>query len=415
VDSVVFLSGTTRGATLEGIGRSWGAGFEAFGMQCIEMKLSDPAQFNEILKTLDFSRVRLIFSWISMGVDVQACREDGTTFTLWESLNIPCLSFHGDSPAYFFDRHVVRDNSVVSMYGFTEHLEVRKRLGKMNGPVDTYWPAVLDDIPREKLDFHTKRQGKLLFLKNGKDPAEIRSIWAQILPQRALRAILEIAAELVRDLDNPANRQIDDLVTRYLQDRGFDPEHLFKLRLLFIAQLDDYLRAVKSTRMAEALMNFPVEIRGNNWSHLDFTGKKAQYIDDCDYAKSVGLIRNSLGIIDMSPNTGSRPHDRPMRAYGSHTVCLTNEQEFLEELPHQDRLSFRFEKGHLEHQIACLLEHKDQALEAGIDVAATYRQKHTSEQLVQRMLDWASFLSANNLRERPACIQDFVVWPPKHG
>ena len=38
MDSVVFLSGTTRGATLEGIGRSIASSFEAYGLKCIEMK-----------------------------------------------------------------------------------------------------------------------------------------------------------------------------------------------------------------------------------------------------------------------------------------------------------------------------------------------------------------------------------------
>jgi hypothetical protein len=415
MDSVVFLSGTTRGATLEGIGRSFAAGCEAFGLKCIEISLIDEARFLPTLQTIDFSRVRMIFSWVSMGIDITLKQPDGTKFDLWQTLNIPFISVHGDSPAYFFDRHVVRDNSIISIYSFTEHLELRKRLPKINGLIGTGWATVLDEIPESKVDFNAKRKGKLLFLKNGKDPVQIRDHWTTFLPPRPLSAILEIAAQLEVDLDNPANTQIDDLVTRYFLDHGFDPEHLLKLRLLFIAQLDDYLRAVKSTRMAEALMDFPVEIRGNNWNHLDFTGRKARYIDECDYARSIGLIRNSLGTIDVSPNTVSRPHDRPMRAYGSHTLCLTNEQQFLEELPHQNRLSFRFEAGHLEQQIAYLLEHKDEALDMGVEVAATYRRKHSPEQLIQQMLDWASLVSVNNLRQRPAGMQDFVVWPPAQG
>jgi hypothetical protein len=51
----------------------------------------------------------------------------------------------------------------------------------------------------------------------------------------------------------------------------------------------------------------------------------------------------------------------------------------------------------------------------GVEVAATYKRKHSSEQLIQQMLDWASLVSVNNLRQRPAGMQDFVVWPPAHG
>jgi hypothetical protein len=412
VDKVVFLSGTTRGATLEGIAQSLASGFNSFGIEFVEISLLDVGRFLESIQAIDFRKVKLIFSWVSMGMDVILNEDDGSTRNLWKSLNLPFITLHGDSPAYFFDRHVARDSSVVSLYGFTEHCQLRKRLPNVRGPIDTLWPFPLDEVPRQDIDFKTKKNGKLLFLKNGKDPIQIRLLWTSFLQPRLLRAILEIAQELETNLDDPANNQIDDLVTRYFSDHGFDTESLVNLRLFFIAQLDDYLRAVKCTRVAEALMDFPVEIRGNDWNHLDFTGKKATHIDECDYVKSIGLVRNSLGIIDMSPNTGSRPHDRPMRAYGAHTLCLSNEQQFLEELPHTQRLSFRYEKQVLQDRVAYLLDHKDEALEMGIEVAAAYRTQHPPEQLIQQMLDWAALVNLNNHPQRPAAMQDFFVWPP---
>jgi hypothetical protein len=249
-------------------------------------------------------------------------------------------------------------------------------------------------------------------LKNGKNPVQLKRFWSSCLEPCLLRAILDLAAELESDLDNPANIQIDDLITRYFHDQGFDIERLFKLRLFFIAQLDDYLRAVKSTRIAQALMDFPIEIRGNNWDHLDFTGRKATYIDECDFAKSTELIRNSFGLLDVSPNTVSRPHDRYMRACGAHTFCLTNEQDFLEELPHRERLSFRFEKEDLQQKVACLLENKAVALNMGVEVAQAYSAKHPREELPIKMLEYASLARLDNLRQRPAGSQDFFVWPP---
>ncbi len=271
---------------------------------------------------------------------------------------------------------------------------------------------MLNDIAVDEVDFAAKKDGKILFLKNGKDPAQLRTFWASCLEPRLLRAILDLADQLERDLDDPALLQIDDLITLYFQDHGFDIENMFKLRLFFIAQLDDYLRAVKCTRMAEALMDFPVEIRGNNWEHLDFRGKKVTYIDECDYAKSVSLIRNSLGTIDVSPNTVSKPHDRVVRAYGAHTFCLTNEQRFLHDLPHCERLSFRFEKESLQQKVAWLLDHKSEALEMGVEVAAAYREKHPKMDFFVKMLEYASFARLDNLRARPAGSQEFFMWPP---
>jgi hypothetical protein len=418
VDTVVFLSGTTRGGTLEGIGRSFGAGFTALGLRFVEVSLLDQVRFLETMRTLDFQHVRLVFSWVSMGMELAMTRPDGSSFNPWQEMGIPFISIHGDSPAYFFDRHVVRDSHFISLYCYAEHCALRRRLPLVRGPLETIWPILLDEVPITEIDFKAKRHGKLLFLKNGKNPASIRRLWASFLEPTLLNAIMEIASELEHHLGDPVVQQtevpqIDDLVTRYFTERDFDIGPLLKLRLLFIAQLDDYVRAVKGTLMAEALMDFPVEIRGNNWGYLDFTGKRAQCIDECDYVKSVGLIRRALGTIDMSPNTSSRPHDRPMRAYGAHTLCLTNEQEFQQHLPHGKLLSFSFSRESLQEKVASLLANKEAAIEMGIEVAAAYRQQHPPEQLCRKMLDCAALVRLNHLPQRPPGMQDFVVWPPQ--
>ncbi|MGA2730256.1 MAG: hypothetical protein ABSE96_20795 [Terracidiphilus sp.] len=412
MDKVLYLSGTTRGATLENIGRSLGRDFGALGLGFIEVSLVDQEHLLENLKKVNFQEVRLIYSWVSMGLDIKLRQQDGSDVELWKELGVPFVTFHGDSPAYFFDRHVVADSKFITFYAFSEHRDLRRRFPHVNGPIDIIWPILLDEIPVEQLDFEKKKNGKILFLKNGKDPAQLRQLWASCLEPRLLQAINALASELESDLDNLAHNQIDDLVVRYFNDQGFDIERMLKLRLFFIAQLDDYLRALKCTRMAEALMDFPVEIRGNNWNHLDFTGKKATYIDECDYTKSIDLVRESLGTIDLSPNTVSLPHDRVVRAFGAHTFCLTNEQQFLHELPHEERLSFRFEKESLQQQVAYLLDHKAAALEMGVEVAEAYKTKHPRVETVNKILEYASLAKLDNLRQRPAGSQDFFMWPP---
>jgi len=412
VDKVLFLSGTTRGATLEGIARSFGRNFEELGIGFMEISLLDQQNLLENLRRVDFEKIRFVFSWASIGLDIRMHDQGGKELDLWHEIGIPFITLHGDSPAYFFDRHVMRDSKFVTFYGFSEHCELRKRLPHVNGPVDTVCPSPLDKVLIEHLDWERKKNGKLLFLKNGKDPAKLKKFWSTCMEPRPLKAILDVADELESDLDNPAGNQIDDLVTRYFREAGFDIDRLLKLRLFFIAQLDDYLRAVKCTRMAEALMDFPIEIRGNEWNHLNFAGKKATYIDECDYAKSIGLIRNSFGLIDVSPNTASQPHDRYMRACGAHTFCLTNEQHFLESLPHCDKLSFRFERESLQERVAFLLDNRTTAIEMGIEVAAAYSAQHPSVETPLKMLEYASLVKLDNLKQRPAGSQDFFVWPP---
>jgi hypothetical protein len=101
-----------------------------------------------------------------------------------------------------------------------------------------------------------------------------------------------------------------------------------------------------------------------------------------------------------------------MRACGAHTFCLTNEQQFTEDLPHREHLSFRFEKEDLQQKVAYLLDNRAAALNMGIEAAQAYSAKHPRAELPIKMLEFASLARLDNLRQRPAGSQDFFVWPP---
>jgi hypothetical protein len=413
MDSIIFLSGTTRGGTLEGIGRAFTSALNHLGIELIELSLLDMDQLTCKLKRIDLSRVRFALSCVGMGLDL-SLTQNGEVYNLWNKLGIPCITLHGDSPAYFFDRHVVYNNNVVSLYAFAEHCELRRRLPKIKGPISTLPPILLNELAGEQIDRTAKMEGTLLFLKNGKDPDEIQQHWRRCMDSRSLRAILELADELANDLNSSAGDQIDSVVTQYFENHDMDVHELVKLRLFFIAQLDDYLRAVKCTLMATALMDFPVHIRGNDWKHVDFSGKKATYIDDCNYVDSIGLIRGSLGMIDMSPNTASLPHDRVMRAYGARTLCLTNSgQQFLSGLPCSEELTFEFSKESLQSKVSYLLAHKADAIDMGVAVAEQFRKANPPERSFEKMLDYVALTKLDQLSNRPEGLQDFFLWPPQ--
>jgi hypothetical protein len=413
MDTVLLLSGTTRGGTLEGICRSFATVLQQLEIELVEIKLTDLNALLNTLKSLDLSKVLFALSCVGMGLDL-TIQNNGKEANLWQELGIPCITLHGDSPAYFFDRHVVRNNTVASLYAFTEHSILRKRLPRVNGPIGIMPPILIDMASLDEIDFEAKREGTLLFLKNGKDPQAIQAIWRTCVPDRPLRHLLALADQLASNLNCPCGNQIDDVITDYFTQNGLDAEPFTKLRLFFLAQLDDYLRAVKCTLMAQALMDFPVEIRGNEWSHLDFAGKRVTYIDDCDFVDSTRLLRRSLGMIDMSPNTGSLPHDRVMRAFGSHTLCLTNQgQTFLSDMPVTQHCTYSFDKDSLQSQVSYLLSHRTEAIEMGIAAAAHYRALNPPELAFQQMLDYAALTRLDHTAQRPPALQDFVLWPPQ--
>jgi hypothetical protein len=164
--------------------------------------------------------------------------------------------------------------------------------------------------------------------------------------------------------------------------------------------------------MGRVLADFPIEIRGINWEHVDFTGKRARYTPGSDYTQTGDEIRSSLGIVDMSPNTGLAPHDRPMRAFGNYTLCLTNEQKFFRDsFADAESFSFRFDPDHLRERVADALAHPKRYVELGRNVAKEFRKNRAPQDVARFLIDVASHVRAG-CGPRPPGLQNYYQWAP---
>ncbi len=247
---------------------------------------------------------------------------------------------------------------------------MRKRLPYING---TSWDASCrrgDPIRKDTLNFTSKERGKLLFLKNGNNPDELLSVWRKSLSETQFLMMMDLAGELATQLHTDLGNDIDALVCGYFRNKGLDVDALTNLRLFFVGQLDDYYRRLKSTLITESLLDFPIEVHGFNWDHVNFSNKRAKLIPTADYNVSRAMMKDALGVIDMSPNTGITPHDRCRRAFGSYTLCLTNEQEcFKRQFAQYRDFCFKFDKESLQAKVADVLAHPKRYVELGIEIA----------------------------------------------
>ena len=410
--TVLFLSGQSMGDALGAIGRSCSKTFEDLGFEFLEINFGQPNavdHFNSILKS---RKVEVAFSFVGMGTELLADTSDGKQVNLWEGFGIPFISLFGDTPAYFFNRHVVPSSNFACYYAFPEHYALRKRLPAINGIIGTLPPAPLDVTPKREIDFAAKEGGRLLFLKNGNNPKQLLDTWRDATPPAIFEMLADLAAELVGNISSPLGNDIDRVVCQYFLDKGLDVEAVPKLRLFFIAQLDDYLRRVKSTSIAELLMDFPIEVHGYNWDHVDFSRKRATLVRGGDYTKSRSLISSALGLIDMSPNTGGAPHERVSRAVGMHTLCLTNQQRFLSEhFPQYEAITFSFDGESLKAKVADVLAHPKRYVEYGAEFAEAFRDRYPAKAFGRLMLDTAAAIRLTH-GGRPAGMQDYFDWPP---
>jgi hypothetical protein len=413
MSAVVLIVGSSMADAVGGIGRSYRGVFEKLGYEFIEINLPDKENALRELNALIHKNVALAFSFMAMGTDINVNLEDGKSADIWEVLRVPYISLYGDSPSYYFDRHVLRNPSYVALYGFPEHYELRKRFPHINGMISTYSPMAIDVIEKDSVDWKEKANGPVILLKNGNDPKKMKAMWLASLSPKINSILHDLAAELEARIDNKATTQIDDVVLAYFKNRGIDIEPLPKLRLFLIAQLDDYLRRVKSTMLVESLLDMPVLLNGYNWEHIDFTGRRLQYVPGGHYVTSRDLIQRSLALLDMSPNTGLSPHDRPLRAIGAHTLCVTNEQEFFKrELPHTDHYFYQFHPDSIRERVTAIMANPQRTLEVGIDVAETFMQKFPPELFAHKVLECAALARFNQLPGLPEGLPNYFSWPP---
>ena len=410
--AIVFLSGKSMNDALGSSGRALASVFEPLGHSFIEIGLSRPDAFKFLDETINSKQIECVMSHVGMAADLPARTSDGRDVNCWVANRIPFISLYGDSPAYFFDRHVMEGPGFACLYAFPEHSAFRKVLPKRRGLIGNTPLRLMDDTLPTQINFRAKGSGKLLFLKNGNDPERLVQTWRNSLPLNVFLMLTDLSGALLSEIDKPTSVDLDSVVCAYFLHRGLDIDAMVSLRLFFVGQLDDYFRRVKSTLMAEVLKKFPVEIHGYNWEHVDFSGSRAKYVTGGDYTSSRQRIQDALALIDMSPNTEKGPHDRVLRALGLHTLCLTNEQSFFKQ--HFERwedFTFRFDNESLEAKVADVLANPGRFVELGIENAATFRRKFDSEAFGRTMLDVAACLRLA-AGSRPPGMQEFVVWPP---
>jgi hypothetical protein len=402
------------GDALGASGRALRGIFERLGHEFVEIDLSKPNAAGLMNETITNKRIEFALSHVGMAADFAGETSDKRQVNLWAGNAIPFISFFGDSPAYFFDRHVMPGSGFACFYAFPEHYALRKTLPHRRGLLGITPLRAMDETPKAEIDFRMKESGKLLFLKNGNDPQQLIDGWRNGLPLGVFEMLTDLSSHLVGRIHLSEPCDIDGVVRTYFKDRGLDIEEMISLRLFFVAQLDDYLRRVKSTSMAEVLKRFPIEIHGYNWKHVDFSGQRAKYFYGADYTASGSMIKRALGIIDMSPNTTLHPHDRALRAFGLHTLCLTNEQEFFRKhFPRHTDFTFAFDGESLASRVADVLAHPKRFVELGIEIAQSFHEQFDSDAFGRTMLEAAACLRMGATETRPTNMQDFFVWPPK--
>ena len=411
---VLVLSGKGANDAIRGQMAEYGGALESMGLSVVHI-VQDQAELQYAVDLVCAGQVRFAFTWLGIGQDLMvAASGDQEGRNLWEALGVPLVKFHGDIPAYFIDYHVDVPRNAVNLYDAVEFMYFRRRWLPRARALSTVISGLpISPLPRQGVDAALRRRGKLVFLKNGDSPTELRQLWQERLPRSIARLVADMADAITPIGLRPGLLHIGDFVASCLEDRRVDPDSAGGLVPFFTAQLDDYLRRVKSRMIAESILDLPVVVQGSFWQHVDFTGRRAQLVEGQDYEASRHVYLDQLGVIDMSPNVDTAPHERVLRAAGSFATILTNRQGWLaSQFPGCEELTFEFTPDSIRARVSDAIAHPDKYLDLGIAFGERFRELYTREAFAQRVVEMADLAALQWSPQKPF-IQPFFVWPRK--
>jgi len=391
-NSIIILGASGGNNSINGLMLEFVTIFQTYGFQCYYFDVGKKAWDSpKLLKLLQSKNILFVFSYLGIGQDIGIATNTGNQ-NLWEFFNIPFIKTHGDLPAYLPARHTSIPKTSVNVYPFEEFLHYYDNwvFSKEQNEIISLVrksPFLRSNTSIDAIDFQKRKEGKLVFLKTGGSPTLLMKHWERNLPYSVYQLLCSICEELKYKVFTPSITYIDDLILDFLKNNGFSnriPNHLFHL---LSAEFDDYTRRIKANIVAESLLDFPVVIQGGRWAHLDFSKAKATYLLPINYDKTEEIYQKQLGVIDISPNVNSAPHERMLRAVGTYNIGLTNSQYWLtEKFSEFQSLSFEFTKESIQTRINDVLTRPQYYQDLAINFSEEFRRVWPVEKACEQLI-----------------------------
>ena len=322
------------------------------------------------------------------------------------------LKILGDHPCYYPDRHVQTSNAHASVYAFPEHRAFFEKWIRPISPcqgVSVLLPiATLGTCEIDETKLAHKASGRIAFFKNGNNPEALRKAWKTHLPEALSDALLSIGMDASNAIGAKSPASLESRVIEYFEHAPGAINIETGLLCFIVAQLDDLVRREKSTLLGRVLRDYPVDIFGDFWEHVDFTRGEAQHLGSGTYLQMVESMKSYLAIVDMSPNIDKSVHERLYHAATHYTVCISNRTDYLAEgFPELACYAYEFSEASIRRAIEKVLKDPDTTVENGVRAGQRFRREFPDRDFVRVILNTADLVHA---KLRSPRVQDFNVW-----
>jgi hypothetical protein len=289
---------------------------EPFGYTGHVLNLFDP-QWQSRFSAL--ANEGIAFAWGNAGVGARLAINGKN---VWDTLRLPFISVLADQPALMPSNHRVPARFVVNGYVFREYLELQSRM--IGSPqVSTFVPYGLVPNPHSERTPWSKRTRRMVFLKSGGDPAELRAKWDG-WPTRLRAIIADICGEALARPTGDINELAIDCFRAH--DLEFGDRH--DLYFAVVQQADQYIRQTRATLMVEALCRVPADIIGARWDHVDRSRARARFHPAINAAGIAELFADTQFVVNTTPNFGSSAHERIPNGFAARACVVSDDNDY---------------------------------------------------------------------------------------
>jgi hypothetical protein len=277
------------------------------------------------------------------------------------------------------------------------------RSGNMVTSIDYGIP----DLSLRPISEVKSRRPRIVFAKTGNSPAALAQSWrAAPKLERLLHDLLDALALERNGFAFVA--AFPPVIAQVASAHRFELQPFDLLSRFLTAQIDDYIRRLKSTAIAKALLPFDVDVFGAAWEHIDSSQAKAQFHGPVDYALLEAGFSSATASLTMNPNIDLSAHDRFFTAIGAGIMPLGDRNSYIaERFPEALPYSFDFSAGSIEAALEKVFSAPDTALETARAMRERTRASDGVEHAATAILEVMQSVRFLHLTPKPT--QNFFV------
>ena len=311
---ILSIIAQNENQALEAGSTSMGFAFGHYGYRHRIIDMFKPSGGEELLAALTSGEVA--FAYAFAGVGSQLTLTSGAN--IWTASRTPFVCLWHDHPAYNYKQHIVDSPYVMHGYHVRDHREARQKYLPASSSPSTLFTWA-DPAYQGARDYPVaKRAREILYAKTAYQPSVLSADW-----QRHSADVREVLWNLVEQATADRNIDLADATAQEFARKGYAPDNL-KLFMGIIQEVDAYVRAWRSDRLARALLPFPARIFGRGWDYLKGEKRRAEFYDPIsahDYAQQTLQCRI---IANSNPLWRDGIHNRVDNALNVGSIVLTD-------------------------------------------------------------------------------------------